>query len=112
MANDLLPGGTADAVAAVLFMQASMNTLDAYSTLQSSPWTAENFGADEQKAASCREYLMHALAYSSLFTLGAAFIARSWWPVIAAVVTNIYLLWLYNRAIGRAQVNGSKGWEN
>jgi len=36
-------------VAALLLMTASMMTLDAYSTFQSSPWTVENFGADEEK---------------------------------------------------------------
>lgn len=100
-----------NATAAVLFLQAGMTTLDAYSTFQSSPWTAENFGADERKAASCREYLAHAAIYSTAYCTLAAYLAGSWWPIIGSIINNAYLLWLYNRAIGRAVEAGSDGWE-
>lgn len=101
---------TANAAGAILFMQSAMMTLDAYSTLESSPWTAENFGADPIKAKSCREYMMHAVAYSMGYAIAGAVIAQSWWPIIGAVISNGYLVWLYLRALDRGKITGSKGW--
>jgi len=102
--------GTGNALAAVLFMTSAMMTLDAYSTFESSPWTAENFGADPQKAASCREYLWHAVTYSMVYAAASAFIAKSWWPIIGAAISNGYLVWLYLRALDRGRNSGSRGW--
>lgn len=107
-----LGGAGGNVAAAILFMQSAMMTLDAYSTLESSPWTAENFGADPIKAKSCREYLMHAVAYSSAYALASAVIAKSWWPIIGAVASNGYLIWLYLRALDRGKSTGSTGWAN
>jgi hypothetical protein len=107
-----IPGmdGSSNALAALLFMNSAMMTLDAYSTFESSPWTAENFGADPQKAASCREYLTHAVVYSMAYAVASAMLAQSWWPVIGAALSNTYLVWLYLRALDRGQVTGSYGW--
>ena len=102
--------GTGNALAALLFTQSAMTTLDAYSTFLSSPWTAENFGADPDKTKSCREYLTHAVVFSMAYAAAAAFIAQSWWPVIGAGIANAYLVWLYLRALGRGQVTNSTGW--
>lgn len=104
--------GTGNAIAAVLFLQSGMTTLDAYSTLQSSPWTAENFGADPVKARSAKEYLMHAVVFSMAYALASAWIARTWWPIIGAAIANAYLIWLYLRALDRGSATGSKGWAN
>jgi nitrate reductase NapE component len=95
---------------ALLFMNSAMTTLDAYSTLESSPWTAENFGADEAKAKSCREYMVHAVCFSMVYAVVASIIAESMWPVLGAVVSNGYLIWLYQRALNRAVSAGSSGW--
>ena len=103
-------------LAAILFLQASMNTLDAYSTLNSSPWTAESFGADERRAKALQEYVAHAVAYSMLYAVAAAVIARgrtATWAIFGgALVTNIYLVWLYMRASKRGRAAGSKDWSN
>jgi|SRR5215469_4968343 len=99
-----------NALAALLFMTSAMMTLDAYSTLESSPWTAENFGADPVKAASCREYLTHAVVYSMAYAVASAYIAQSWWPVIGSAIANAYLIWLYLRALERGKVTGAAGW--
>jgi hypothetical protein len=104
--------GGGDAVAALLFMTSAMMTLDAYSTFESSPWTAENFGADPIKAKSCREYLMHAVGYSMIYATASALIAKSWWPILGAVVSNGYLVWLYLRALDRGKTTGSTSWAN
>jgi len=103
-------GGSSNALAALLFMTSAMMTLDAYSTFESSPWTAENFGADPKKAASCKEYLTHAVVYSMAYAVVSAYLAGSWWPVIGAVISNTYLVWLYLRALDRGSVTGSTGW--
>lgn len=97
-------------LAAVLFMTSAMMTLDAYSTFQSSPWTAENFGGDKEKMKSAREYLLHAVGFSMVYAIASAYIAKSWWPVIGAAIANAYLVWLYERAFARGQSSGSKGW--
>jgi hypothetical protein len=103
-------GTTGNVLGAVLFMQSAMMTLDAYSTLESSPWTAENFGADPIKAKSCREYMAHAVCYSMAYAVASAVISSSWWPIIGALVSNAYLVWLYLRALDRGKTTGSTGW--
>lgn len=97
-------------IAAVLFMTSSMMTLDAYSTFESSPWTAENFGADDEKAKSCKEYLAHAVGYSTVYGVASAWLAKSYWPVVGAGITNVYLIWLYLRALERGKASGSTDW--
>ena len=104
--------GLGSAVAALLFIQSAMMTLDAYSTFQSSPWTAENFGADPQKTKSAKEYLCHAVGFSMAYAIAGAVLARSWWPVIGAAIANAYLVWLYLRALDRGKATGSTGWAN
>lgn len=98
------------AVGALLFLQAATNVFDVYSALNSSPWTSENFGADPEKAASCREYVWHAVGWTTFYCGLAAIIAKSWWPIFGLVLANVYLVWLYERALGRGAVSGSDGW--
>jgi hypothetical protein len=103
-------------LAAILFLQASMNTLDAYSTLNSSPWTAESFGADERRAKALREYVAHAVGYSMLYAIAAAVLARGPRATSAilggAIITNAYLVFLYTRASKRGKAAGSSDWAN
>lgn len=109
-------GARGNEIAALLFLTSSMNTLDAYSTLNSSPWTAESFGADERRAKALREYVAHAVVYSMAYATAAAFIARgraaTWAIIIGAVVTNTYLVMLYMRASVRGREAGSANWAN
>jgi hypothetical protein len=103
-------------LAALLFLTSSMNTLDAYSTLNSSPWTAESFGADERRAKALKEYVGHAVGYSMFYALAAACIARGRAAtsaiILGAIVTNAYLVFLYTRASARGREAGSGGWAN
>lgn len=101
-----------NAVAAILFLQAGTNVMDVYSALNSSPWTSENFGADAQKAKSCMEYVLHSVAWTSFYCGVAALLAHSWWPVFGMVLANVYMYWLYKRALARGATAGSKGWAN
>ena len=103
-------GAKQSSVSAVLFLTAAMTTLDAYSTLNSSPWTSENFGADEYKAASSRGYVKHAIVFSTAYALAATMIAGSLWPLVGSTIANAYLWWLYERALARGASTGSKGW--
>lgn len=105
--------------AALLWLTSGMTTFDAYSTLNSSPWTAESFGADEQRAASLREYIKHAVIFSMFYALvGAVIILRdpdeensnAWYPVAGATLANAYLVWLYRRASLRGKLAGNTGW--
>lgn len=105
-------GGEGRALGALLFMTSAMTTLDAYSTLQSSPWTAENFGADAAKVKSAKEYLAHAVVFSSIYAVAAGVIADSWWPIWGSAASNTYLVWLYLRALRRGAAAGSTGWAN
>lgn len=105
-----------DAMAAMLFMQSSQMVMSAYGTLNSSPWTAESFGADERRAAALREYVRHAVVYSMAYATASAMIvsqrrARKW-IIIGAMITNGYLVWLYTRASERGRVAGARDWAN
>lgn len=97
-------------VGALLFLQAGMTTLDAYSTLNSSPWTAENFGADPDKARSCRGYVRHAIVFSTGYAVAAALLGESILPIVGATIANVYLYWLYERGLSRAVAAGSTSW--
>ena len=105
-----------DAVAALLFLAAINETMQAYGTLNSSPWTAESFGADDRRAKALREYVAHAVVFSMATSAIAAFVARgktaTWAIMLGAAGTNVYLVWLYSRASIRGKAAGSAGWAN
>jgi hypothetical protein len=103
---------TARAASAILFLQAGMYTMDAMSTLNSSPWTSENFGADATKAASAQEYVWHALGVGTAYCAVSAVIAGSWFPIYGAAVNAGYLWWIYQRALKRGADSGSTNWKN
>lgn len=115
MAGEEAVAGNRRALGAVLFMTASMNTLDVYSTLNSSPWTAESFGADARRAKALKEYVSHAVAYSMAYAVASALIVGGklgWLIIAAAVITNAYLIWLYMRASARGRAAGAGAWAN
>jgi hypothetical protein len=105
-----------DAMAAVLFLAAINETMQAYGTLNSSPWTAESFGADDRRARALREYVAHAVVFSMATSLVAAFVARGTKATAAILLgaagTNLYLVWLYSRASLRGKAAGSADWAN
>jgi hypothetical protein len=108
-----LPTSRADkAIAALLLLNAGTNAFDVFSALNSSPWTAENFGADPAKAKSCREYVYHSMFFTGAFGIAAGAIAQSWYPIIGVVIADGYMYWLYNRALKRGASAGSGGWQN
>lgn len=107
--------GSKRAIGAILFMQATMNTLDGYSTLLSSPWTAESFGADDRRAKALNEYLRHAVVFSMGYAIASALIVGGrlgWYVILGALITNAYLIWLYMRASRRGRAAGDTNWAN
>jgi hypothetical protein len=100
------------AMAAILLLQSGQYTMDTWSTLNSSPWTGENVGADPEKLESLKRYCYHAAAVSTAYCAAAAYIDGSWWPIIGAVVNNAYLAWVYKTAVDRAQVAAEAGKPN
>lgn len=105
-----------DALAAVLFLAAINETMQAYGTLNSSPWTAESFGADDRRAAALREYVTHAVIFSMATAGIAAWVAQgrkaTWAIILGAAGTNAYLVWLYMRASRRGRDAGDTNWAN
>jgi hypothetical protein len=103
-------------LAAVLFLAAINETMQAYGTLNSSPWTAESFGADDRRAGALKEYVAHAVVFSMTTSFIAAWVAHgqkaTWAIILGALGTNAYLVWLYNRASARGRAAGSSGWAN
>jgi uncharacterized protein YaaW (UPF0174 family) len=103
-----------DALAAILFLSAINETMQAYGTLNSSPWTAESFGADDRRAAALKEYVAHAVIFSMATAGIAAVVARgrkATWSILGgAALVNIYLVWLYMRASQRGRAAGADSW--
>lgn len=89
--------------------------MQAYGTLNSSPWTAESFGADDRRAKALKEYITHAVVYSTVYAAASALIAGGMlgvWIMLGSIVTNVYLVWLYMRASMRGKLAGSAEWAN
>lgn len=106
----LATGSGNKAIAALLFIAAATNAMDVYSALNSSPWTAESFGGDPDKAKSCREYVWLSIGFTSVFGLAATVIARSAWPIVGTVLADGFMWFIYERALARAGAKGSVGW--
>jgi hypothetical protein len=105
-------GVTRNVGGALLFMQSGMTIFDSVSAVNSSPLTAERYGADPSQAQACLEYTLHGLIISTGYATGAALVARSWWPLVGVAPGALYLWWMYTRAIARAQARGPVDWQN
>lgn len=101
---------TSGHTAAISFLIGGMYTLDGFSTLNSSPWTAQNFGADPDAMKALKKYVAHAVAFSLAFTAVGSYVDRTWWPLIGSVAANSYLIWLYNDAAKKGESAGRTGW--
>lgn len=99
-------------ISAILFIQASTNALDVYSALNSSPWTAQSFGADPDKRRACMEYVHHSIGVTAFYAIAASVLAQNPWPIIGMVIADAYMYWLYTRALNRAVSSGSTSWED
>jgi hypothetical protein len=95
-----------------LFLIGGLYSLDAIGGLNSSPWTAESFGGDPVKAASCKRFVMKAIVVSTAFAAYGGWLDRSWWPIVGVAAMNTYLYYEYRKALDRAAASGSVGWGN
>ena len=72
-----------------IFLMALAEAFNVYGALNSSPWTAENFGADPEKARSCRRYVLQADAVNVALGVGTSLIAKNPWPLLGILVITI-----------------------
>lgn len=101
-----------DGASVGLFLVASAESFNIFSALTSSPWTAENFGADESKARSTKEYVIIAVAANEALGAGASMLGGTIWPFIGTTVVSIGMMWIYWRALARGKAANSFGWTN
>jgi hypothetical protein len=95
-----------------LFMVAAAESFNIFSAVNSSPWTAENFGADEEKARSCNQYVAISVVANEGLGIGASLLAGNWWPLVGVTIVSAFMWWLYKRALARGMARGSTGWTN
>lgn len=97
------------ALAALLLMSGYRDVMDTASTLQSSPWTMENVGADVTKADSMRFYMMQTTVSSLIMGAFGSAVAGTFWPMGGTIVGIGYLWWIYERARGIAIAHNDSG---
>lgn len=99
-----------DAEGAALFLTTMGLGFEVMSALNSSPWTAENFGADEARAKSCWKYTLQAAGINAAMGLGASVLTETWWPLLGTSTVSLYMALTYRAAINRGRKNGNNGW--
>lgn len=82
-----------------------------YSTLNSSPWTAESFGADPEKARSCLYYSKLATLTNVVLGIFTSLITGTLWPAVGFGVVTVEMHYLYHRAVAKARAKGSTSWD-
>lgn len=93
-----------------IFLMALAEAFNVYGALNSSPWTAENFGADPEKAASCRRYVLQADAVNIALGVGTSLISKTAWPLLGILAITVYMHWMYEKALRKGAVAGTGGW--
>lgn len=96
--------------AAGMFLLAVGEAFNVYGAMNSSPWTAENFGADPEKARSCRRYVMLADFANIGLGIGASLVAQSPAPFLGILAITVYMHVMYERALKKGAVSGSENW--
>lgn len=96
--------------AAGIFLMALAEAFNVYGALNSSPWTAENFGADPEKARSCRKYVLQADLVNVALGVGTSLVAENPWPLIGIGLITVYMHWMYEKALKKGAVAGTDGW--
>lgn len=89
-----------------LGLVATAQVFEVFSALNSSPWTVENVGADEEKGRSVVAYVTIAIAVSEGMGVGASLLGDSWWPFVGTTLACLILGVVYKRALDRAGYRG------
>jgi hypothetical protein len=100
----------AKGAAAGIFLMAVGEAFNVYGALNSSPWTAENFGADPEKARSCRKFVLKADLANIALGIGASLVAENPAPFLGILLITIYMHYEYERALARGKKAGTTGW--
>ena len=95
-----------------IFLMALAEAFNVYGALNSSPWTAENFGADPEKARSCRHYVIQADVVNIALGIGTSLISKNVWPLVGIGLITVYMHYMYERALKKGRMAGSSGWLN
>lgn len=112
MANTSIGFGYLNPEGAALMLTTLGLGFEVMSAMNSSPWTAENFGADEAKAASCWKYTLQATAINAAMGAGASILTKTWWPLIGTSVVSVYMAYTYRQALNRGMAAGNTDWHN
>lgn len=99
-----------DAEGAALAMTTIGLGFEIMSALNSSPWTAENFGSDPKRAQSCWKYTLQGVCINAAMGAGASYLTESWWPLLGTSAVSIYLGYTYWAALQRGLASGNTGW--
>jgi hypothetical protein len=99
-------------VTGIAVMVAWGESYQVFGSLNSSPWTSENFGADPEKAASCRRYVKMAVINNALMGGLGSWLTKSPLPLVATTIVSGFMYYLYENALKRGAVAGSKEWAN
>lgn len=83
---------------AVAFMVAVGESFNVMSALNSSPWSAENFTADDEMTSSLMKYIKWTAGVCVTMGAVATYIDGTPWPLVGTVTVTILAWWLYDRA--------------
>ena len=104
-------------VAGIAVMVAWGESFQVFGSLNSSPWTARNFGGDPEKAATCMKLVRKGVINNLLMgSLGSALLywdgkAKGWWmPIMVTSGVSAYMYWEYYTNIQAAIQQGSSSW--
>lgn len=83
---------------AIAFMVAVGESYNVMSALNSSPWSAENFTADDQMVESLMRYIRWTAVVCLTMGAVASYIDGSVYPFAGAAAVTVLAWWMYDRA--------------
>jgi hypothetical protein len=98
-------------VTGIAVMVAWGESFQVFGALNSSPWTARNFGADQEKAESMRKYVKKAFVNNAAMGGLGSILTHSWLPFLVTMGISLYMWWEYESALRQGCDAGSDGWE-
>lgn len=107
-----LIGISVGAAGAILYLVAVDASFNAYSAINSSPWTYENMSGDSGKAASGSKYVWLANGAAVLLGLFSSLVAGNWWPLVGSLTVVALMHSLYRHAMTTGKREGNTGWRS